>query len=48
MGTAWGLAGFGVLGTGALADAMGIEWSLRLLLLLPVGSLALSFLLPKK
>jgi len=45
MGTAWGLAGFGVLGTGALADALGIEWSLRFLLILPVGSLILSFFL---
>ena len=47
MGMAWGLAGFGILGTGALADAFGIEWALRLLLLLPVGSLILAFLLPR-
>jgi len=45
MGMAWGLAGWGVLGTGALADALGIEWALRLLLLLPTGSLVLSFFL---
>ncbi len=46
MGMAWGLAGFGVLGTGALADALGIEWAMRLLTLLPVGSLCLSLFLP--
>ena len=48
MGTAWGLAGFGVLGTGAMADAMGFEWALRFLTLLPVGSLILSIFLPRK
>jgi FSR family fosmidomycin resistance protein-like MFS transporter len=48
MGAAWGLAGFGVLGTGALADALGIEWALRFLLFLPIGSLALSLFLPQK
>ncbi len=47
MGMAWGLAGLGILGTGALADAFGIEWALKLLLLLPVGALILSFLLPR-
>ena len=47
MGMAWGLAGLGILGTGALADSFGIEWSLRLLLLLPIGSLILAFLLPR-
>ena len=46
MGMAWGLAGFGVLGTGALADAVGIEWAMRSLLLLPAGSLLLSLFLP--
>ena len=46
MGMAWGLAGFGVLGTGALADALGIEWAMRLLLLLPFGSLVFSLFLP--
>jgi hypothetical protein len=46
MGMAWGLAGFGVLATGAIADALGIEWALRSLLLLPLGSLILSFFLP--
>ncbi len=46
MGMAWGLAGFGVLGTGAIADAVGIEWALRCLLLLPLGSLIFSFFLP--
>ncbi len=46
MGMAWGLAGFGVLGTGALADAMGIEWAMRFLLLLPAGSLFFSLFLP--
>ncbi len=48
MGMAWGLAGFGVLGTGALADAVGLESALRFLLILPVGSLTLSFFLPGK
>ena len=48
MGMAWGLAGWGVLGTGALADAVGIEWALRFLLLLPAGSMVLSFFLPKR
>jgi FSR family fosmidomycin resistance protein-like MFS transporter len=46
MGMAWGLAGFGVLGTGALADVVGIEWALRSLLLLPAGSLIFSLFLP--
>ena len=48
MGMAWGLGGFGVLATGALADALGIEWGLRFLLLLPAGSLILSFFLPRR
>ena len=48
MGMAWGLAGWGVLGTGALADALGIEGALRFLLLLPAGAFILSFLLPRK
>jgi FSR family fosmidomycin resistance protein-like MFS transporter len=48
MGMAWGLAGWGVLGTGALADVIGIEGALRFLLLLPVGSLILSFFLPQR
>jgi FSR family fosmidomycin resistance protein-like MFS transporter len=46
MGMAWGLGGFGVLGTGALADAVGIEWAMRFLLLLPAGSLLCSLFLP--
>jgi FSR family fosmidomycin resistance protein-like MFS transporter len=46
MGMAWGLGGGGVLGIGALADIFGIEWALRFLLLLPAGSLILSFFLP--
>ena len=48
MGMAWGLAGFGVLATGALADAFGLEWALRMLLLLPAGSLILSLFLPQR
>jgi len=48
MGMAWGIAGFGVLGTGALADAIGIEGALNFLLLLPAGALVLSFFLPQK
>ena len=48
MGMAWGLAGWGVLGTGALADVIGIEEALRFLLLLPIGSLILSFFLPQR
>ena len=48
MGMAWGMAGWGVLGTGALADLVGIERALRYLLLLPIGGLALSFFLPRK
>ena len=47
MGMAWGLAGFGVLGTGALADAFGLEWALRMLILLPAGSFILSLFLPE-
>jgi len=46
MGMAWGLGGGGVLGVGVLADVFGIEWALRFLLLLPAGSLILSFFLP--
>jgi len=38
----------GVLGTGALADFVGIERALSYLLLLPIGGLALSFFLPRK
>ncbi len=48
MGLAWGLAGFGVLGTGALADAFGLEWALRFLLLLPAASLLFSLFLPRR
>jgi FSR family fosmidomycin resistance protein-like MFS transporter len=48
MGMAWGLAGWGVLGTGAMADAVGIEGALRYLLLLPIGALILSFFLPRR
>jgi len=48
MGMAWGLAGWGVLGTGALADVIGIEGAIRYLLFLPVGSLILSFFLPPR
>ena len=48
MGMAWGLAGFGVLATGALADAFGLEWALRMLILLPIGSLILSLFLPER
>jgi FSR family fosmidomycin resistance protein-like MFS transporter len=46
MGMAWGMGGGGVLGVGVLADVFGIEWALRFLLLLPAGSLTLSFFLP--
>jgi FSR family fosmidomycin resistance protein-like MFS transporter len=48
MGMAWGMAGWGVLGTGALADYVGIEGALSYLLLLPAGALILSFFLPRK
>jgi FSR family fosmidomycin resistance protein-like MFS transporter len=48
MGMAWGLGGGGVLGVGALADVFGIEWAIRFLLLLPAGSLILSFFLPSE
>ena len=48
MGLAWGLAGWGVLATGTLADALGMEEALRFLLLLPTGGLILSFFLPRK
>lgn len=47
MGMAWGMVGWGVLGTGALADLMGIEGALRYPLLLPIGALILSFSLPR-
>jgi FSR family fosmidomycin resistance protein-like MFS transporter len=46
MGMAWGMGGGGVLAVGVLADVFGIEWALRFLLLLPAGSLTLSFFLP--
>jgi MFS transporter, FSR family, fosmidomycin resistance protein len=46
MGMAWGMAGCGVLATGTLADAIGFEWALRSLLLLPAGAVLLSFFLP--
>jgi FSR family fosmidomycin resistance protein-like MFS transporter len=48
MGMAWGMAGWGVLATGTLADLVGIERALSYLLLLPAGGLALSFFLPRK
>jgi len=35
MGMAWGLAGLGVLGTGALADTVGIEGALKCLKMPP-------------
>jgi FSR family fosmidomycin resistance protein-like MFS transporter len=47
MGMAWGMGGGGVLAVGVLADVFGIEWALRFLLLLPAGSLILSFFLPR-
>lgn len=48
MGLAWGLGGLGLLGTGALADRIGIENALFFLVLLPAGALLASFFLPEK
>ena len=48
MGLAWGIAGLGLLGTGALADRMGIENTLVFLILLPAGALLFSLFLPRK
>ena len=48
MGLAWGIAGLGLLGTGVLADRMGIENTLVFLILLPAGALLFSLFLPRK
>ena len=48
MGLSWGIAGLGLLGTGVLADRMGIENTLFFLLLLPAGALLFSLFLPRK
>ncbi len=48
MGLAWGIAGLGLLGTGALADRWGIENTLFFLILLPAGALLFSLFLPRK
>ena len=48
MGLAWGISGLGLLGTGALADRMGIENTLVFLILLPAGALLFSLFLPRK
>src|SRR5207247_10678798 len=47
MGLAWGTAGLSLTAIGALADAIGLERALRLLLLLAVPALAAVQLLPK-
>ena len=48
MGLAWGIAGLGLLGTGVLADRIGIEKTLYALILLPAGALLSSLFLPRK
>jgi FSR family fosmidomycin resistance protein-like MFS transporter len=48
MGLAWGIAGLGLLGTGVLADRMGIENTLVFLIFLPAGALLFSLFLPRK
>jgi len=48
MGFAWGMAGLGVLGTGILADMLGIEQAMGFLLYLPATALILAFFLPGK
>ncbi len=48
MGLAWGIAGLGVLATGALADQVGIEYTLNFIILLPAGALLASLFLPGK
>jgi len=47
MGMAWGMAGLGVLGTGALADLVGIERAVAYLLPLPIGAFLLTLFLPR-
>ena len=47
MGLAWGTAGLSLTAIGALADAIGLERALRLLLLLAVPALAAVQFLPK-
>jgi len=44
---AWGTAGLSLTGIGALADAIGLERALRLLLLLAVPALAAAQALPQ-
>jgi FSR family fosmidomycin resistance protein-like MFS transporter len=48
MGLAWGISGLGLLGTGALADRLGIENTLVFLILLPAAALLASLFLPRK
>lgn len=47
MGLAWGTAGLSLTGIGALADAVGLENALKLVLLLVVPALAAVAVLPK-
>jgi len=47
MGLAWGTAGLSLTGIGALADAVGLENALKLVLLLVVPALAAVAALPK-
>src|SRR5438132_1522692 len=47
MGLAWGTAGLSLTGIGALADAIGLDKALRLVLLLAVPALAAVAALPK-
>ncbi len=48
MGFAWGMAGVGLLGTGMLADAFGMDQAMRFLPYLPTAALILAFFLPGK
>ncbi len=45
MGFAWGMAGFVLVGIGAIADALGLKRAIDLLLYLPVMALILAFFL---
>ena len=48
LGTAYGATGLGIAGLGALADAVGLQVTMNVITLLPLGVLALTLLLPEE
>ncbi len=48
LGTAYGATGLGIAALGALADAAGLQVTMNVITLLPLGVLALTLLLPER